>query len=82
MLFECNVATHCWILSFLNINGCNGRSYLEWFSIFFASHNADDCSLMAMIGWMLWNNRNDIVWRGKGNSARFLVNLASRMLYE
>ena len=45
-------------------------------------HSADDCSLMTMISWMLWKNRNDIVWRGKRNSACFLVNLASRMLYE
>ena len=37
---------------------------------------------MTMIGWMLWKNRNDIVWRGKRNNARFLVNLASRMLYK
>ena len=49
-LFECHVATHCWILSSLNINGCDGSSFFEWFSSFFASHNADDCSLMAMIG--------------------------------
>ena len=31
---------------------------------------------------MLWKNRNDIVWRGRGNNAHFLVNLAGRMLNE
>ena len=82
LLFECHVATHCSILSSLNINGCNGSSCFEWFSNFFASHNVVYCSLMVMIGWMLWKNRNDIAWRGKGNDAHFLVNLVGRMLYE
>ena len=83
LLFECPVANHCWLLSSLNFNGCHGRSCFEWFYSFFASHSADDCSLMMMsAGWMLWKNMNDIVWRGKRNSAHFLVNLASRMLYE
>ena len=71
------------LIYFLNVQQrIIGRSCFAWFYSFFASHSAYDYSLMTMISWMLWKNRNDIVWRGKRSSARFLVNLASRMLYE
>ncbi|KAG8638031.1 hypothetical protein MANES_15G185801v8 [Manihot esculenta] len=69
ILIQCPFARSCWLSSPLGWPAPSASSLNEWFSLAFSSASVENASLMLMILWGLWQNRNNVVWKGQGQTA-------------
>ncbi|KAG8637901.1 hypothetical protein MANES_15G179404v8 [Manihot esculenta] len=69
ILIQRPFARSCWLSSPLGWPAPSAYSLNEWFSLAFSSASVENASLMLMILWALWQNRNNVVWKGQGQTA-------------
>ncbi|XP_021627043.1 uncharacterized protein LOC110625723 [Manihot esculenta] len=63
ILVQCPFARSCWLSSPLGWPAFSAASLREWFSLAFLTASAENASLILMICWALWHNRNNVVWK-------------------
>ncbi|XP_021616621.1 uncharacterized protein LOC110617931 [Manihot esculenta] len=69
ILIQYPFVRRCWLSSPLGWHAPSASSLNEWFYLAFSSASVENASLMLMILWALWQNRNNVVWKGHGQTA-------------
>ncbi|XP_043813957.1 uncharacterized protein LOC110609368 [Manihot esculenta] len=82
ILIQCPFARSCWLSSPLGWPAPSASSLNEWFSLAFSSASVENASLMLMILWALWQNRNNVVWKGQGQTASGVFFMALNFLQQ
>ncbi|XP_043813396.1 uncharacterized protein LOC122723815 [Manihot esculenta] len=82
ILIQCLFARSCWLSSPLGWPAPSASSLNEWFSLAFSSTSVENASLMLMILWALWQNRNNVVWKGQGQTASGVFCMALNFLQQ
>ncbi|XP_021603788.1 uncharacterized protein LOC110608804 [Manihot esculenta] len=76
ILVQCPFARSCWLSLPLGWPAFSAASLREWFSLAFLTASAENASLILMICWALWHNRNNVIWKAQsrtGNGAFFMA---------
>ncbi|XP_043804432.1 uncharacterized protein LOC122721302 [Manihot esculenta] len=60
----------------------SASSLNEWFSLALSSASVENASLMLMILWALWQNRNNVVWKCQGQTASGVFFMALNFLQQ
>ncbi|XP_021629642.1 uncharacterized protein LOC110627603 [Manihot esculenta] len=82
ILIQCPFARSCWLSSPLGWPAPSASSLNEWFSLAFSYASVENASLMLMILWALWQNRNNVVWKGQGQTASGVFFMALNFLQQ
>ncbi|XP_043810323.1 uncharacterized protein LOC122723137 [Manihot esculenta] len=82
ILIQCPFARSCWLSSPLGWPAPSTSSLNEWFSLAFSSASVENASLMLMILWALWQNRNNVIWKGQGQTASGVFFMALNFLQQ
>lgn len=61
-LVMCSFAENCWSKAALPVITGNFYSFAEWLELVFSQSSMDTSVISAMLCWMIWKNRNDLVW--------------------
>ncbi|XP_043817796.1 uncharacterized protein LOC110626663 [Manihot esculenta] len=77
-LVNCPFARSCWLSSPLGWPAFSAASLREWFSLAFLTASAENASLILMICWALWHNRNN-QWRGACSDSTSYTNVVSAL---
>ncbi|XP_043813716.1 uncharacterized protein LOC122723877 [Manihot esculenta] len=80
--WKAKVPPNCWLSSPLGWPAPSASSLNEWFSLAFSSASVENASLMLMILWALWQNRNNVVWKGQGQTASGVFFMALNFLQQ
>lgn len=69
VLRDCSLAKATWFgrLGFRSVDG-DGQQFLQWLLTTAIQSSSSGFELCLMIIWMLWKNRNDVVWNEAGLS--------------
>ncbi|XP_043812372.1 uncharacterized protein LOC122723637 [Manihot esculenta] len=59
----------CWLSLPFGWPAFSAASLREWFSLAFITASTENASLILMIYWALWHNRNNVVWKAQGRTA-------------
>ena len=61
-LVWCSFAASCWDkLSILSVSG-DYYSFADWLHLVFQQRRREEIRIIAIVCWMLWKSRNDLVW--------------------
>ncbi|XP_043816612.1 uncharacterized protein LOC122724816 [Manihot esculenta] len=82
ILVQCPFARSCWLSSPLSWPAFSAVSLREWFSLAFLTASAENASLILMISWALWHNRNNVVWKAQGRTASGVFFMALNFLQQ
>ncbi|XP_043814095.1 uncharacterized protein LOC110619045 [Manihot esculenta] len=82
ILVQCPFARSCWLSSPLGWPAFSAPSLREWFSLAFLTASAENASLILMICWALWHNRNNVVWKAQGRTASGVFFMALNFLQQ
>ncbi|XP_043813395.1 uncharacterized protein LOC122723814 [Manihot esculenta] len=82
IMIQCPFARSCWLSSPLGWPTPFASSLNEWFSLAFSSASVENASLMLMSLWALWQNRNNVVWKGQGQTASGVFFMALNFLQQ
>ncbi|XP_043812710.1 uncharacterized protein LOC110614869 [Manihot esculenta] len=82
ILVQCPFARSCWLSSPLGWPAFSTASLREWFSLAFLTASAENASLILMICWALWHNRNNVVWKAQGRTASGVFFMALNFLQQ
>ena len=55
-------------------------SFVEWLGKVFMQHRNEDLAVMVMVCWMLWKNRNEVVWNQHSLEPKEVVESALSVL--
>lgn len=75
-LVECSFAQQCWYSANLKEISGTSSSFYNWLQLVFQQRSNEEIHSTSMIGWMLWKNRNDVVWNKKGMNFSSVVTSA------
>ncbi|KAL8100419.1 hypothetical protein AgCh_032616 [Apium graveolens] len=64
-LVLCSFAVSCWEKSALPSITGEFNSFAEWIQLVFDQRNVEAIHVSVMLCWMLWKNRNELVWNQK-----------------
>ncbi|XP_063942429.1 uncharacterized protein LOC135150218 [Daucus carota subsp. sativus] len=79
-LLTCSFALQCWNLTDFSTTLDTFGSFQEWLQAIFDQKRKSDVEIIAMISWMLWKNRNDVVWKQKCMDVSSIVTAALSVL--
>ncbi|KAG8646082.1 hypothetical protein MANES_10G125312v8 [Manihot esculenta] len=82
ILVQCPFAHSCWLSSPLNWPAFSTASFWEWFSLAFLTTSTKNASLILMICWALWHNRNNVIWKAQGRTASGVFFMALNFLQQ
>ncbi|XP_055959787.1 uncharacterized protein LOC130014852 [Mercurialis annua] len=68
LFYKCSLATACWSGLSVPMFVENGN-FLAWVSDWLEGPDVEKQSLIAIICWLLWQNRNNTVWNKKGGTS-------------
>ncbi|KAH9734279.1 putative reverse transcriptase/RNA-dependent DNA polymerase [Citrus sinensis] len=81
LLVDCPFARTCWIKSKVGFFGIYS-SFKDWLQALFRNCTNEQCWIAVMVCWKLWCNRNNLVWQGKCDTAKQIVNAAGNLLFQ
>lgn len=64
-LVTCPFAQSCWHKAALPMITGEFNSFTGWLQLVFINRNTAAVNVMVMVCWVLWKNRNDLVWNQK-----------------
>lgn len=79
-LVSCSFAVECW--GYTRLPEIKGEFLLfaDWLKQVLQQYRRNDVHLIAMVTWMLWKNRNDLVWNQRGLQVSEVVESAKSVL--
>lgn len=79
-IVTCSFAKVCWSISGLpSVNGAF-HSIAEWLQLVFQQCQQKEITGIIMLSWMLWKNRNDVVWKQHSVDSKEVVESAKSAL--
>ncbi|KAL8121459.1 hypothetical protein AgCh_018258 [Apium graveolens] len=79
-LLTCSFALQCRNLTDFSTTSNTTGSFQEWLQAVFNQKRKSDAEIIVMISWMLWKNRNDVVWKQKCMDVSSIVTTALSVL--
>lgn len=79
-LVTCPFAEECWKYAGLPTVIGDFRLFIDWFAIVLQQCKQKDIHLIIMLCWMVWKNRNDLIWNHHSLQVREVVELATSIL--
>lgn len=79
-LVLCPHAASSWEKHNTSYNGEEFNSFPEWLQLAFQQQSTEKVSLTATISWMLWKNRNDLIWNQRSMEPSEVVISANSVL--
>ncbi|XP_012080240.1 uncharacterized protein LOC105640513 [Jatropha curcas] len=80
VLVTCPVARNCWLASNIGWQTPTVLTFKDWLLAVFLPARAEDASLLALVRWSLWQNRNDVNWNNRWSSPLRILSRAQVML--
>lgn len=79
-LLTCTFSEECWKLSGIPKVTGQFQTFAEWFQLLLHKYRRNEIHLAAVICWMIWKNRNDLVWNQRSLGEREVVESAKSVL--
>lgn len=79
-LVFCPVAALCWQHQGFNFDNSAINNMTDWVQKIYQHSGRSEINKIFMIAWMIWNNRNDVVWKQRGREYKDIVTLAIQIL--
>ena len=80
VLVHCQFAKTYWISYVIGFNG-SCLNFTHWMEELFSHCNIKECSMVGMICWGLWLNRNNKVWNCVNGRVQPMLNTAGQNLF-
>ena len=82
ILIKCPFARRVWNVSRIGDRSGGSVAMEDWWNQLIQGKDKMITNLAAMVSWSLWNNRNDIVWKGRSRQAAEIIKYAEELLRE
>ena len=82
ILIKCPFARRAWNLSRIGDRSGDVVTIEDWWMQIIQGQDKMNTNLAAMVSWSLWNNRNDVVWKGRSRQLAELIKHAEELLRE
>lgn len=70
-------AKNCWYTSL--VCNCKGSfaNFVDWLAFMLGRGTDAEKECVVMVVWQLWNNRNNVLWKGKIISSEYFMQLGT-----
>ncbi|XP_050225354.1 uncharacterized protein LOC126674871 [Mercurialis annua] len=77
LIYGCSAVADCWKIVRVPVLSIGSDDIVDWVQKWLFELEMEERSLVAMVCWYLWLNKNSIVWNKKLGSAQSIIAAAS-----